>query len=168
MYLDFYVSIFQYLISVYLLFLPIYWFVIIYVYIVFFYLVLFILFQTLPVVILWGLHKILFLSIFFPPVIGDTGPSLLAQRLKKICDAGDCLQCKRWGLIPGSRRFPGERNGSTLYSYLGNPIDRGVLKTNQTLNRKPFLRIQIHERDGLYLWMLRRVVFFFHLPWARV
>ena len=35
MYLDFYVSKFQYLISVYLLFLPMYWFVIIYVYVVF-------------------------------------------------------------------------------------------------------------------------------------
>ena len=30
------------------------------------------------------------------------------------------------------------------------------LKTSQTLNRKPFLRTQIHE---LYLWMLRRDFF---------
>ena len=31
------------------------------------------------------------------------------------------------GLIPGSRRFPGEENGNPLqYSYLGNPMDRGT------------------------------------------
>ena len=30
------------------------------------------------------------------------------------------------GLIPGSGRFPGERNGNSLqYSCLGNPMDRG-------------------------------------------
>jgi len=29
------------------------------------------------------------------------------------------------GLIPGSERYPGERNGNPLqYSYLGNPMDR--------------------------------------------
>ena len=31
------------------------------------------------------------------------------------------------GLIPGSRRFPGEENGNPLqYSCLGNPMDRGT------------------------------------------
>ena len=31
------------------------------------------------------------------------------------------------GLIPGSRRFPGEENGNLLqYSCLGNPMDRGT------------------------------------------
>ena len=31
------------------------------------------------------------------------------------------------GFIPGSGRFPGERNGNTLqYSYLENPVDRGA------------------------------------------
>ena len=31
------------------------------------------------------------------------------------------------GLIPGSGRSPGERNGNSLqYSYLGNPMDRGA------------------------------------------
>ena len=31
--------------------------------------------------------------------------------------------------IPGSRRFPGERNGNPLqYSCLGNPMDRGALR----------------------------------------
>ena len=31
------------------------------------------------------------------------------------------------GLIPGSRRFPGEGNGTHLqYSCLGNPMDRGA------------------------------------------
>ena len=30
-----------------------------------------------------------------------------------------------WGLIPGSRRNPGEGNGNPLqYSCLGNPMDR--------------------------------------------
>ena len=63
-------------------------------------------------------------------------------------------------LIPVLGRSPGEGNGNPLqYSYLGNPIDRGVLKTNQTLNRKLFLRTQIHDRAGLYLWMLRRDFF---------
>ena len=37
------------------------------------------------------------------------------------CQAGDT------GLIPGSGRFPGERNGNPLqYSCLGNPMDRGA------------------------------------------
>ena len=31
------------------------------------------------------------------------------------------------GSIPGSERFPGERNGNPLqYSGLGNPMDRGA------------------------------------------
>ena len=31
------------------------------------------------------------------------------------------------GLIPGSRRSPGEGNGNPLqYSFLGNPMDRGA------------------------------------------
>ena len=31
------------------------------------------------------------------------------------------------GVIPGSRRSPGEGNGYLLqYSYLGNPMDRGA------------------------------------------
>ena len=34
------------------------------------------------------------------------------------------------GLIPGSRRSFGEENGNLLqYSCLGNPMDRGTLKT---------------------------------------
>ena len=37
------------------------------------------------------------------------------------CNAGDP------GSIPGSRISPGEGNGNPLqYSYLGNPMDRGV------------------------------------------
>ena len=36
-----------------------------------------------------------------------------------------CLQCRRPGLIPGSGRSPGEEN-PLQYSYLGNPMDRGV------------------------------------------
>ena len=34
------------------------------------------------------------------------------------------------GLIPGSRRSPGEGNGNPLqYSFLGNPMDRGAWQT---------------------------------------
>ena len=37
------------------------------------------------------------------------------------CNAGDA------GLIPGSRRSPGERNGNPLqYACLDNPMDRGT------------------------------------------
>ena len=37
------------------------------------------------------------------------------------------LQCRRPGLIPGSRRSPGEGNGNTLqYFGLENPRDRGA------------------------------------------
>ena len=33
-------------------------------------------------------------------------------------------------LIPGSRRFPGERNGNPLqYSCLGNHVDRGAWRS---------------------------------------
>jgi len=40
------------------------------------------------------------------------------------CSVGDE---RHVGLIPGSRRFPGEGNGNPLqYSCLGNPIDRGA------------------------------------------
>ena len=39
---------------------------------------------------------------------------------KESCNAGDP------GLIPGSRRSPGEGNGNPLqYSCLGHPMDRG-------------------------------------------
>jgi len=37
------------------------------------------------------------------------------------------------GSVPGSGRFPGERNGNPLqYSCLGNPMDRGVAKESVT------------------------------------
>ena len=40
---------------------------------------------------------------------------------ESFCQAGDV------GLIPGSGRFPGERNGNPLqYSCLGNSMDRGT------------------------------------------
>ena len=51
-----------------------------------------------------------------------TSASLVAQMVKEsACNAGDL------GLIPGSRRFPGEGNGNPLqYSCQGNPMDRGA------------------------------------------
>ena len=45
------------------------------------------------------------------------------------CNAGDAglIPESRAGLIPGSRRSPGEGNGNPLqYSCLGNPLDRGA------------------------------------------
>ena len=56
------------------------------------------------------------------------------------CNAGDL------GLIPGSGRSPGERNGNPLqYSCLGNPMDRGacwatvhgVTRVRRDLGTKP-------------------------------
>ena len=36
-------------------------------------------------------------------------------------------QCRRWSLIPGSERSPGEGNGNPLqHSCLGNPMDKGA------------------------------------------
>ena len=46
---------------------------------------------------------------------------LVAQPVKSACNVGDL------GLIPESRRFPGEGNGNPLQcSCLENPMDRGV------------------------------------------
>ena len=48
--------------------------------------------------------------------------STSADGKESVCNAGDS------GLIPGSRRSPGEGNGNPLqYSCLGNPMDRGAL-----------------------------------------
>ena len=39
-------------------------------------------------------------------------------------------QCRRRGSIPGLGRSPGEGDGNPLqYSFLGNPMDRGVGQT---------------------------------------
>ena len=52
------------------------------------------------------------------------GPDAMIWWLRgkeSICNAGDM------GLIPGSGRSPGERNGNPLqYSCLGNPMDSGT------------------------------------------
>ena len=45
------------------------------------------------------------------------------------CKESACNAVAAWnmGLIPGSERFPGGRNGNPLqYSCLGNPMDRGA------------------------------------------
>ena len=58
-----------------------------------------------------------FLGEYFLP-LGFPGASAVKNRPS---NAGDT------GSIPGSGRSPGERNGNPLqYSYLGNPMDRGV------------------------------------------
>ena len=65
-----------------------------------------------------------FSNIIFPHLKVNTTPnrraSLVAQDVKNPpASTGD------WGLIPGSRRNPGEGNGNPLqYSCLGNPVDR--------------------------------------------
>ena len=49
------------------------------------------------------------------------GSSVVKRLPASVGDAGDS------GLIPGSRRSPGEGNGNSLqYSCLGNPMDRGA------------------------------------------
>ena len=63
----------------------------------------------------WKCVPFVLLHQFFPA-------SLVPQMVKNLdCNAGDL------GLIPGSRRFPGEENGYPLqYSYLKNSRDRGA------------------------------------------
>ena len=49
------------------------------------------------------------------------GFSVSLDSKESACNAGDP------GLIPGLRRSPGEGNGNLFqYSYLENPMDRGV------------------------------------------
>ena len=46
---------------------------------------------------------------------------------ESVNNAGDCLQCRGPGCIPGSGRSPGEGNGNPLqYSCLENSMDGGV------------------------------------------
>ena len=53
------------------------------------------------------------------------------KKKKKPTNAGDA------GLIPGTGRSPGGRNGNPLqYSCLGNPIDRGALAGYSPWGRK--------------------------------
>ena len=52
-------------------------------------------------------------------IMGFPGGSVVKNPLARVGDTGDA------GLIPGSRRCPGEGNGNLLqYSWLGNPMDR--------------------------------------------
>ena len=47
------------------------------------------------------------------------------------------------GLVPGSRRFPGEGNGNPLqYSYPENSMDRGLLATVHGVAESNFLVVQ--------------------------
>ena len=48
-------------------------------------------------------------------------------------------------LIPGSGRSPGEGTGNPLqYSYLGNPVDRGVCQTTAHGVTKSTIRLSEH------------------------
>ena len=56
------------------------------------------------------------------PLYGDFPGGTVVKNLP--VNAGDA---RDMGSIPGSGRFPGERNGNTLqYSYLEYPMDRGA------------------------------------------
>ena len=60
---------------------------------------------------------------FFHRPRGGKGFGMIggSEGKESVCNVGDL------GLIPGSRRFPGERNGNPLQYYcLGNPIDGGA------------------------------------------
>ena len=57
-------------------------------------------------------------KVFSQPSISTLGGS---DGKEPACNAGDPRS------IPGSRKFPGEGNGSPLqYSYLENPMNRGA------------------------------------------
>ena len=63
------------------------------------------------------------------------------------------------GLIPGSRRFPGEGNGSPLqYSCLQNLMDRGAWRSTVhgvTKSQMPLKRLSTDTKiDGEYLFSL--------------
>ena len=67
--------------------------------------------------ILWHCFLLIFLFLFYWLLlpIGDSGVK------NKPANVGD------EGLIPGSGKSPGERNGNPFqFSYLGNPTDRGA------------------------------------------
>ena len=52
---------------------------------------------------------------------------LIAQSVKNLPAMQDSCIAGDLGLIPGSRRSPGEGNGNPLqYSCLENPMDRGA------------------------------------------
>ena len=63
-------------------------------------------------------------------VKGDWGFPGGSVGKESMCNAGDCLQCRRHssvGSIPRSRRSPGEGSGNPLpFSCLKNPMDRGA------------------------------------------
>ena len=63
-----------------------------------------------------------FLSLGFCFDVGQVGPHLGGSEVKaSACNVGDL------GLIPGSGRSPGERNGNPLqHSCLENPMDGGA------------------------------------------
>ena len=53
------------------------------------------------------------------------------------------------GLISGSERLPGEGAGNPLqYSYLGNPVDRGVWRATSPLDLKR-VRYDLATKQGL-------------------
>ena len=56
--------------------------------------------------------------------------SLVTQSIKVTQSINTPANARDVGLIPGLGRSPGEGNGNPLkYSFLGNPMDRGVWLT---------------------------------------
>ena len=69
----------------------------------------------------WDTVKVLLREKFMVVNTWDEGFPCTSVTKESVCNAGDL------GLIPGSGRSPGERNGNPLqYLCLGNPMDRGA------------------------------------------
>ena len=75
--------------------------------------------------------------------MGDGGFPHGSVVKKPPANAGDV------GSIPGSRKSPGERNGSPLqYSCLGNPMDRGEWPGTIHEVAKSRARLSMHAVSG--------------------
>ena len=63
-----------------------------------------------------------------------------------------CLQCRKWGSIPGLGRSPGEENGnSAQYSCLENFMDRGALRATVHGSATEWLTFSLHLKSSLDL-----------------
>ena len=75
--------------------------------------------------------------------MGDGGFPHGSVVKKPPANAGDV------GSIPGSRKSPGERNGSPLqYSCLGNPMDRGEWPGTVHEVAKNWARLSMHAVES--------------------
>ena len=59
-----------------------------------------------------------------------------------------CLPSRRPGFSPWIGKIPGEGNGTPpLYTFLGNPMDRGALQATVHGVAKTQMRLSMHARD---------------------